>query len=788
MMIVKAYRPALAIILFLINIKIGHTQLVQIDWEQAHGSISYEEAYDIILAPDSNLLVVGKAFPYAGDFSECGEYGGFVAIKMDTLGNIIWSRCYGGSEFSAAHSVINTSDGGYILVGETYSNDGDVTGTHGIADCWVVKLDADGNLLWEQAFGGSEYDGGADIVELSDGGYAVVVRSASTDGDVIGHHGIDYNYDAWVFTLSPAGELFWSKCFGGNDDEYGFGMVLDSDGNLVIAGRSHSLSGDVTENKGSSDVWVFKINTDGELIWSETFGGTGEDVGNQVEAIGTSYYIIGRVYSNDFDVTGNHGTTDGWLLKLDTNGNMLMQKCFGGTGGEEFFGINNSSMNEIILAGTSGSTNGDLTYHYGPSYYADYWTLSTDTLGNINWQKSLGGSMRDEAWGIVKLSSASYVTTGFSFSNDYDVTDNAGYADIWTVKLSVCNTMYYADADGDGFGNPIIDSIACSAPTGFVADSTDCNDADMLVYPTATDICNSFDDNCNGLIDEDALFITYYLDFDADGYGDAGYDSVSCSVITGYVENDLDCNDLDAVISPDAPELCNDIDDNCNVLIDDGIAIYTYYADVDGDSYGDPLTSIDTCAVGITGYVNNNLDCNDALASIFPGAEEICNYLDDDCDGIVDDNLAYTRQYEDADGDLYGNLAQDTLACLDIPGYVVDSTDCNDENPNIYPGAMEILNGLDDDCDGVSDEGLDIVQNAPLALHIYPIPATDHIIVEIAHFGKTQLYITNTVGSLVYNDTNWNHTPISVSQWPAGMYMVQVLIENVWIGGGFVKE
>jgi len=162
-------------------------QVVNIDWEKALGAVSYEEAYDILLTPDSNLLVVGKAFPYEGDFSECGEYGGFIAIKMDTLGNIIWSRCYGGSEFSAAHAVINTSDGGFILVGETYSNDGNVTGAHGIADCWVVKLDANGNLLWEQAFGGTNYDSGEEIVQLPTGDYAIIAQSQSNNGDVIGH-------------------------------------------------------------------------------------------------------------------------------------------------------------------------------------------------------------------------------------------------------------------------------------------------------------------------------------------------------------------------------------------------------------------------------------------------------------------------------------------------------------------------------------------------------------------------------------------------------------------------
>jgi len=320
-------------------------QIINIDWEKALGAFSYEEAYDIILTQDDNILIVGKAFPYEGDFSECGEYGGFIALKMDTLGNIIWSRCYGGSEFSVAHAVINTSEGGFILVGETYSNDGNVTGAHGDADCWVVKLDAGGNLEWEQAFGGSDYDSGNEIIELTDGGYTVVCRSTSFDVDVIGHQGVGSNYDAWVFTLSPTGELLWSKCFGGSEDDAGYGIVQDSDGNLIITGNSFSSDGDVPENKGSTDVWVFKVDLSGEMIWSFTYGGSDSDTGYCISTAGENYYIAGSTASSDYDISGFHGGNgDCIVMKLDTEGNISYLKCYGGTKGEEFYRINIKDM------------------------------------------------------------------------------------------------------------------------------------------------------------------------------------------------------------------------------------------------------------------------------------------------------------------------------------------------------------------------------------------------------------------------------------------------------------
>ncbi len=194
---------------------------------------------------------------------------------------------------------------------------------------------------------------------------------------------------------------------------------------------------------------------------------------------------------------------------------------------------------------------------------------------------------------------------------------------------------FYADNDGDGYGDAASSIVACSAPAGYVADNTDCDDNNADVNPGATEVCNGIDDNCDGQIDE-GVTTTYYADIDGDGYGDAASSVVACSAPAGYVTNNTDCDDNNADVNPGATEVCNGIDDNCDGQIDEGVTT-TYYADIDGDGYGDPNSAIEACSLP-AGYVTNDLDCNDDDADINPEATEVCgNFVDDNCDGQIDE-------------------------------------------------------------------------------------------------------------------------------------------------------
>jgi hypothetical protein len=269
-------------------------------------------------------------------------------------------------------------------------------------------------------------------------------------------------------------------------------------------------------------------------------------------------------------------------------------------------------------------------------------------------------------------------------------------------------TTWYADADGDGYGDAAVSVTTCLAASGWVADDTDCDDTDASVYPGADEYCNGVDDDCDGDIDEDDALDTLdqYEDLDTDGYGGALAGSW-CYQLSAYVLDSSDCDDGDASVYPGADEYCDGVDSDCDGTVDedDALDATTWYADADGDGYGDAAVSVTTCAAG-SGHVTDSTDCDDTDASVNPGADEYCNGVDDDCDGDIDedDALDTLDQYEDRDADGYGGALAGSW-CYQLSAYVLDSSDCDDFDAAVYPGADESCDAVDSDCDGSTDDG-----------------------------------------------------------------------------------
>jgi len=275
-----------------------------------------------------------------------------------------------------------------------------------------------------------------------------------------------------------------------------------------------------------------------------------------------------------------------------------------------------------------------------------------------------------------------------------------------SVDLSTVTT-WYADDDGDGFGDAEVYEDACTPPSGWVEDDNDCDDTLDAVHPDADEVCDDLDNNCDGDVDEPSAIDagTWYADTDGDGFGDATDSEVACDEPVGRVDDNTDCDDSDKFVNPDADEVCDDVDNNCDgVTDDDAIDRTTWYDDGDGDGYGNSARTLEQCDQP-SGYVDVAGDCDDSDGDANPGADEYCDGHDDDCDGDTDEDDAVdaTTWYQDSDGDGYGGTTS-TVACDQPSGYESADGDCDDSDDEINPDADEVCDGTDNDCDTSTSE------------------------------------------------------------------------------------
>ena len=270
-------------------------------------------------------------------------------------------------------------------------------------------------------------------------------------------------------------------------------------------------------------------------------------------------------------------------------------------------------------------------------------------------------------------------------------------------------TVWYADLDGDGAYGDTITVEDCDAPSGYGSKATDCDDLSAETYPGASERCDDEDNDCDGTVDESATdTTTFYKDGDTDGYGDPKSTTKACDLPSGYVTNDDDCLDSDKTAYPGASETCDKVDDDCDGEVDDNASdAKTWYADLDGDGAYGSSASTKACDApsGYGTFTSATKDCNDLDDTAYPGASEVCDGVDDDCDGATDESAVdVTTWYADADGDKFGSATRSTTACEAPSGYVADNTDCDDAASAVRPGAVELCDTKDNDCDGTTDE------------------------------------------------------------------------------------
>ncbi|MCD4725269.1 MAG: hypothetical protein K8R63_10555, partial [Bacteroidales bacterium] len=368
---------------------------------------------------------------------------------------IQWQGCYGGSEYDDAAGIIQTNNG-YLIIGTTGSNDGDVSNFHGVYDIWVISIDSLGNLLWERAYGGSEQEYATNIIKDNDGYYYFGGWVSSNDGDVqSGTHG---GYDRWIVKIDDEGNIIWEQCYGGSMTDYGGMLKLLSNGNILTYGATFSGDGDVPVNYGFLDNWLMIINTDGDIIESRVYGNI--DQNNIFDIIETR--DGGFIFASKADVSQGmvqgepHGLTDVWLVKLDSAMNIEWQKMYGGSHVDYGFrGVLELDDGYIFLASTNSNDFDVSGYHYTPGENADIWAVKIDTIGNIKWQRCLGGSDWEFSWTIHQSEDGGFVIFAETTSNNGDVSGNnswPGKHDIWMVKLSADGEFEWQECYG-GNGN-----------------------------------------------------------------------------------------------------------------------------------------------------------------------------------------------------------------------------------------------------------------------------------------------------------------------------------------------
>lgn len=442
----------IALILICSLITTGNAQ-PSLQWQRCLGGSAADKSFCILQKPDSSFVFAGQSS--SNDFFVSGNHGqsDFWVSGLDGSGYLLWQHCFGGSSSDIGRAAGLTMDGGMILAGKTQSNDGDVTGNNGFSDFWLVKLDAAGNLQWQKCFGGSSVDECRAVCQTSDSGYIAAGLTVSNNGNVSGNHGVS---DMWVIKTDVLGNLQWQQCLGGTGGEEAYSICQTSDGGYMVAGNSGSNNGNVSANHGNLDTWLVRLNANGGIVWEHSYGGTSaESAACVVETYDGGFAVAGITNSNDGDVNGNHGgLSDIWVFRTDASGILLWQKCLGGSLDDQGNFISETADDGLLIGGHSNSTNGDLTSNHG---VYDQWLVKLDGSGNLQWQKCFGGPGSEECFSVIETLDGGFISAGSSDQNGDDVNGISGLSDCWIVKTGAISRIQneYAFAEtSELFPNP----------------------------------------------------------------------------------------------------------------------------------------------------------------------------------------------------------------------------------------------------------------------------------------------------------------------------------------------
>lgn len=407
-----------------------------ISWQKVQGGNLFDDFRAVLATSDGGILTIGRTRSGTGDLADYkGGSFDILIVKYDAQRSISWQKTYGGSGYDDGYKIIEVADG-YVFAGSTSSRDGDINplSHKGDADGWIVKITKNnGTILWQNTLGGSAGEQFYDVVVTSTG-FALVGLAESNNGDVSGNHG---GQDVWFVQVDQGGQFIRQRCFGGSGQDNGFGVISSLDGNFYLTGLTGSSNGDVVGKKGSFDVWTLKLSENGTLLWQRCFGGSLAEYGYSLTASGDGgIVVLGNSASSDVDLNGLlKGDNDLLVVKYDPAGSVVWRRMFGGSGDDQGrFGCIRTPDNGFLVSGLTTSTNGDVAGRVGTS--EDAWIVKLNANGDLQWQKALGGSYQDRAYGLVNAPDGGYFMVGQTYSSNGHVEGYNGGGDGWLVKLA----------------------------------------------------------------------------------------------------------------------------------------------------------------------------------------------------------------------------------------------------------------------------------------------------------------------------------------------------------------
>jgi uncharacterized delta-60 repeat protein len=377
--------------------KVSNNDNISLEWQKTFGGSDSDQAHSLIQTTDGGYAVAGETRSYGAGGSD------FWVIKLNSDGRKEWEKTFGGSNHDSAYSLIQTIDGGYALTGDTDSFGADCS------DFWVIKLNSDGRKEWQKTFGGSHCDRAHSLIQTTDGGYAVAGITYSCYS--CGAGGRDF----WVIKLNSDGRKEWEKTFGGGDHDWAYSLIQTIDGGYALAGQKGSYGA------GGLDFWVIKLNGNGKKEWEKTFGGSHCDWADSlIQTTDGGYAVAGTTCSY------GAGGSDFWVIKLNSDGRKEWQKTFGGSDSDQAHSLIQTTDGGYAVAGTTCS--------YGAGNW-DFLVIKLDGNGKKEWEKTFGGGDDDWADSLIQTTDGGYALAGGTRSY------GAGKLDFWVIKLDKKNNL-----------------------------------------------------------------------------------------------------------------------------------------------------------------------------------------------------------------------------------------------------------------------------------------------------------------------------------------------------------